>query len=81
MHNEKSKYLDAFKVFKVAIELKFEKKIKYINSDRGDEYYGRYDETRRNLGPFVRYLQDYGIGVNYTMLETPKQNSIAERRN
>ena len=53
---EKSKSLDAFKTFKVVVELKFGKKIKCVDSDRGNEYYGRYDETGRNPSPFVIYL-------------------------
>ena len=78
---EKSESLDAFKTFKVAVELKFGQKIKCVNSDRGGEYYGRYDETGRNPGPFARYLQDCGIEASYTMPGTPEQNGIAERRN
>ena len=55
---EKSSSLDAFKSFKAAIELKTGKKIKCVRSDRGGEYYGRYDETGRNLGPFARFLDE-----------------------
>ena len=55
---EKSESLEAFKAFKTKIELQQGKKIKVVHSDRGGEYYGRYDETRRNLGPFARYLQE-----------------------
>ena len=52
-----------------------------IHSDRGDEYYGRYDEMGRNLGPFAKYLQDCGINAQYTMLGTPQHNGISEIRN
>ena len=45
------------------------------------EYYDRYDETRRNAGPFAKYLQECGIDAQYTMLGTPKQNRIPTRRN
>ena len=73
--------MEAFKAFKAKVELQKRKKIKVVYSDRGGEYYGRYDETRRNLGLFARYLQDYGIDARYTMRGTPEQNRITERRN
>ena len=53
---EKSKSLDTFKTFKATIELKFRKRIKCVNFDRGGKYYVRYDETGRNPRPFARYL-------------------------
>ena len=55
--------------------------IKVVHSDRGSEYYGRYDEMGHNLRPFSRYLQECGIDAQYTMLGTPQQNGIVERRN
>ena len=33
------------------------------------------------LGPFAKYLQEYGINSQYTMFSTPQQNGIEERRN
>ncbi|XP_062113042.1 uncharacterized protein LOC133824186 [Humulus lupulus] len=78
---EKSESLDAFKIFKTKDELQKGKKIKAVNSNRGGEYYGRYDENGRNPGPFVRYLQECGIDARYTMPSTPQHNGIAERRN
>ena len=53
---EKSNSLEAFKTFKEKVELQQGKKIKVVHYDRGDEYYGKYDETGRNLGPFAKYL-------------------------
>ena len=52
-----------------------------VHSDRGGEYYGRYDDTGRNLGPFAKYLQECGIDAQYTMFGTPLRNGIEERRN
>ena len=78
---EKSESLDAFKVFKAEVELKREKKIKSVRSDQGGEFYGRYDETGRNPGPFARFLQECGIDAQYTMPGSPEQNGVAERRN
>ena len=58
---EKSYSLEAFKYFKVKIKLQQGKNIKMVHSDRVSEYYGRYDEAKRNLGPFAKYLQECGI--------------------
>ena len=52
-----------------------------VHSNRGGEYYGRYDETGLNPGPFAKYLQECGIDAQYTMPSTPQQNGIVERRN
>ena len=48
--------LNHFKAFKTKVELQQGKKIKVVHFDKGGEYYGRYDETGRNPGPFVKYL-------------------------
>ena len=53
---EKFDSLEAFKVFKAKVELQQWKKIKVVHCDRGGEYNGRYYETRRNPGPFAKYL-------------------------
>ena len=58
---EKSDSLEAFKAFKSKVELQQEKKIKVFHSERGGEYHGRYDETKRNPRPFAKYLQECGI--------------------
>ncbi|KAL6350396.1 hypothetical protein AAG906_004347 [Vitis piasezkii] len=55
--HEKSDSLNVFKAFKA-------------KSDRGGEYYGRYDETRRNLRPFAKFLLECGIDAKYTMNRT-----------
>ena len=49
-----------------------------MHSDRGGEYYGQYDEIRRNPSPFARYLQECGIKANYTMPRVAEQNGIVE---
>ena len=71
---EKSESLEAFKAFKAKVELQTGKKIKVVYSDKGDEYYGRYDEMGWNPGPFAKYLQEYDIDVQYTMSGTPQRN-------
>ena len=72
--------MEAFKAFKTKVELQQGKMIKVVHSDRGGEYYGKYDETRCNPGPFARYLQECGIDAQCTMSGT-QQNGIAEKRN
>ena len=73
--------MEAFKAFKAKVELQQGKMIKVVHFDRGSEYYGRYDETGRNPGPFARYLYECGINAHYTMSSTPQKNGIAEMRN
>ena len=65
--HEKSKSLKAFKAFKDKVKLQQGKRIKVVHYDKGGEYYGRYDETGRNPGPFARYLQECGIDAQFIM--------------
>ncbi|KAI5341456.1 hypothetical protein L3X38_020730 [Prunus dulcis] len=78
---EKSNALDMFKVFKAEVENQLDLKIKVVRSDRGGEFYGRFDEAGRNPGPFARFLQQEGIVAQYTNPGTPQQNGVSERRN
>ncbi|RVW93925.1 Retrovirus-related Pol polyprotein from transposon TNT 1-94 [Vitis vinifera] len=80
MH-EKSQAIDIFEMFKTEVERQLDKKIKIVRSDRGGEYYGRYDESGQNPGPFAKFLEKRGIRAQYTMPGTPQQNGVAERRN
>ena len=50
-------------------------------SNRGGEYYGRYTENGQAPCPFARFLQKHEIVAQYTMLCSPDQNNVAERRN
>ena len=79
--HEKSDSLNVFKAFKVKMELQFGKLIKAVKSDRGGEYYGRYDEIKQNLGPFAKFLLECSIDARYTMSDTSQQNGVAEMRN
>ncbi|KAL6338697.1 hypothetical protein AAG906_023846 [Vitis piasezkii] len=64
------------------VENQLSKKIKVVRFDRGGEYYGRYDRSgEQRLGSFAKYLMECGIVPQYTMLGTPSQNGVAERRN
>ena len=74
--------MDVFKNFKAEVENQLSKKIKVVRSDRGGEYYGRYDGSgEQRPGPFTKYLMECGIVPQYTMSGTPSQNGVAERRN
>ena len=75
---KKSKLLSTFKTFKVTTKLKLGKRINFVHFDRGAEYYNRYNETSKNLGQFVRYLQECEIKASYTILRTSQQNGITE---
>ena len=51
-----------FKSYKAEVENQLSKKIKNIRSDRGSEYYGRYDGSgEQHPGPFAKFLDEYGI--------------------
>ncbi|XP_022889256.1 uncharacterized protein LOC111404718 [Olea europaea var. sylvestris] len=59
--HEKSQSLDVFKSFKAEVELQLGKKIKAIKSNRGGEYYGRYDGSgEQRPGPFAIFLNECG---------------------
>jgi transposase InsO family protein len=79
---EKAQALDMFKSFKAEVELQLNKRIKAIRSDRGGEYYGRYDgsgEQRR--GSFAQFIDECGIVPQYTLPGSPAMNGVSERRN
>ena len=77
--HEKSQVLDVFKSFKAEVELQLGKKIKAIKSDRGSEYYGRYDGSgEQHPEPFALFLEECGIVSQYTMPGKPSMNGIAE---
>ncbi|KAL4335653.1 hypothetical protein GQ457_07G001670 [Hibiscus cannabinus] len=80
--HEKSQYLDVFKSYKAEVENQHNKRIKKVRSDRGGEYYGRYDGSgEQRPGPFAQFLEECGIVPQYTMRGSPSMNGVAERRN
>ena len=71
-----------FKSYKAKVENQLNKRIKSVRSDRGGEYYGRYDGSgEQRPGPFARFLEECGIIPQYTMPGSPSMNGVAERRN
>ncbi|RDX66378.1 hypothetical protein CR513_54853, partial [Mucuna pruriens] len=80
MIHEKSQSLDVFKSFKAEVELQLGKKIKAVKSDRGGEYYGKYDGSgEQRPGPFALFLRECGIVLQYTMPDKPSMNGVAEQ--
>ena len=52
-----------------------------MRSDRGGEFYGKFNESGQCPGPFAKLLESRGICAQYTMLGTPQENGVAKRRN
>jgi len=80
--HENSQSLDVFKSFKVEVENQLNKRIKSIRSNRGGEYYGRFDGSgEQRPGHSIRYLEECKIVPQYTMPGSPSMNGVVERRN
>ena len=73
--------MNVLETFVKEVERQLDKKVKIIRSNRGGEYYGKYNESGQCPGPFAKFLESHGICAQYTMPGTPKQNGVAERRN
>ena len=80
--HEKSQSLEVFKSFKVEVENQLNKRIKNVRSDRGGEYYGKYDGSgEQHPRPFSKFIEECGIVPQYLMPGSPSMNGVAERRN
>ena len=66
-------------MFITEVARQLEKKMKIIRSDKGGEYYGRYDEIGQFLGPFAKLLEKLGIVAQYTRQGSLWQNGVAKR--
>ena len=69
--NDKSKALDAFKVYKAEVEKQSRLSIKIIRSDRGGEYNSRFTDKGQRPGPFAKFLEKNEIVAQYTTHDTP----------
>ena len=65
--HEKSQSVDSLEVYITEVERQLDRKVKIIRSDRGGEYYGKYDETGQFPSPFTKLLEKHGICAQYTM--------------
>ena len=63
------------------VERQLDRKLKIITSDRGCQYYGRYDEIGQHPSPFVKLIQKRVICAQYTMPGTPQQNGVSDKCN
>ncbi|KAL0289356.1 UNVERIFIED_CONTAM: hypothetical protein Scaly_2705800 [Sesamum calycinum] len=78
--HEKLQSLDVFKSFRAKVENQLDKRIKSARSNRGGEYYGRYDGSgEQRPGPVAKFLEECGIVPQYTMSSSPTMNGVAER--
>ena len=59
--HEKSQVIDALEVFVNEVERQLNRKVKVVKSDKGGEYYGRYNETGQCPGPFAKFLDKCDI--------------------
>ncbi|KAL4291703.1 hypothetical protein GQ457_14G023770 [Hibiscus cannabinus] len=69
---QKSEVFDVFQRFKANSENQSGKKIKTLRSDNGSEYTSRQ---------FASYLKKLGIHHQLTVVYTPQQNGVSERKN
>ena len=79
--HEKSQFANILEIFINEVERQHDKKVKVVRSDRGGEYYGKFNESGQCAGPFAKFLESRGICAQYTMPGTPQQNGVSERRN
>ena len=77
----KSQSVNAVESYITEVERQLGKKVKIIRSDRGGEFYGRYDESGQCPGPFAKLFKKLGIVPQYTMSGSPWMNGVVERRN
>jgi len=73
--------VNALEIYINEVERQLDRKVKVVRSNRGGEYYGRYDESGQHPGPFTKFLEKRGICAQYTMPGTPQQNGVSERHN
>jgi len=48
--------MDALEIYLNEVERQLDRKVKIIRSDRGSEYYERYNETGQHPRPFAKFL-------------------------
>ena len=67
---------------KLKLKINSTKGLKKVKSDRGGEYYGKYDGLGKQWsGPFAKFLEECDIVPQYTMPSSPIMNGVVERRN
>jgi len=79
--HEKSQSVNVLEVYINEVERQLDRRVKIVRSDKGDDYYGIYDESGQHLGPFAKFLEKCGICAQYIMSGTPQQNGVSEKLN
>ena len=69
---KKSDVFSVFKEFRARVELESGKRIKCLRTDNGGEYID---------GDFLAFCKHEGIQRQFTVVDTPQQNGVAERMN
>ena len=69
---KKSDVFPIFKEFRAQVELESGKRIKCLRTDNGGEYID---------GDFLAFCKHEGIQRQFTVVDTPQQNGVAERMN
>ena len=59
--HDKSQAVNALEIYIDEVERQLDRKVKIVRSDRGGEYYGRYDESGQHPDPFAKFLEKCGI--------------------
>ncbi|RDX68990.1 hypothetical protein CR513_51954, partial [Mucuna pruriens] len=54
--HKKSQAVNTLEIYLNEVERQLDKKMKVVRFGRGDEYYGRYNETRKHPSPFTKLL-------------------------
>ena len=66
----KSDAFEAFKEWKIFVEIQMERKIKFVRIDNGLEFFSE---------EFNNFSKVHGIASHKTVKHTPQQNGVAER--
>ena len=72
-------FIDNFSCYKYVYllhEKSQSKKVEIVRSDRGSEYYEKYDESGQHKSSFAKFLESCGLCAQYTMLSTLEQKGV-----
>ena len=63
--------MDVLETFINEVERQIDRKVKVVRSDRGGEYYEKFNESGQCKCPFAKLLESQGICAQYTMPGAP----------
>jgi len=67
------------KVYINEVERQLDRKVKIVWSDRGDEYYGKHDESGQHPGPFAKLLEKCSICAKYTQCQAHHNKMVFQK--